>query len=740
MSTHSMVNLWQRNGWAERLMALLFALFVAAGNVQAGGVSVVDNVVANTSAYETNPTLGADRFGSLVVYTSQQVFGSVLGPGEIMIQRLQNGAAVGAPQNLSTGFTDDQLNDIYGDNIVFTAFENVGVGQIMLFQQGAAAAVPISTVGAVREAKIHGSIVVWIQGSPGATSAVLWDVNWLGSGLLPMVISGPTPPVSNLDVGDRFVVWDERVASNRDVVAYELSTGIKHSVAADPVAQERLPVTMGPWVVYESLTSTSSTDIIAKNLDTSEVRIIAQNGVQNRNPAIDGDFITYESNVTGNFDIYLYHIPTGQTHPLITGSGDQFLSNVMGGKVAYVDATPVNSLDIHVATFTYSDVIANAGPDQSAHPGMSVTLDGSGSTSPGGGTLSYQWSVVTRPAASVAEPMTPTAVQTSFVPDVPGNYELSLVVSATIGTTVVTSTPDTVVVSTVNTAPVAAAGPDQAVVQIGTLITLDGSASYDVDGDPISYQWQLFPPPGSKAVLKTDKTSPIATFTADVQGEYAAALVVYDPWSSSVDDRVSVSFTNLPPVANAGTNQTVYAGNTATLDGSNSSDPNGDPLTYRWSLVSLPEGSVATLGTPDSVSASLWADVTGTYVVSLVVNDGFVDSAPSNVSVMALTSVTQATQQTSQTMVTINSLSPTVFKNTNMQNALTNKIQAVLADIQAGRYADALNKLQNDVIRKTDGCATGGAPDATDWIKTCSAQAMVHPMLQQLVALLKTLI
>ena len=62
--------------------------------------------------------------------------------------------------------------------------------------------------------------------------------------------------------------------------------------------------------------------------------------------------------------------------------------------------------------------------------------------------------------------------------------------------------PSTVVVSTTNTPPVASAGPNQNVTQIGATIQLDGSQSYDLDGDPLTYHWSLVSiPTGSKTVL-----------------------------------------------------------------------------------------------------------------------------------------------------------------------------------------------------------------------------------------------
>jgi hypothetical protein len=277
---------------------------------------------------------------------------------------------------------------------------------------------------------------------------------------------------------------------------------------------------------------------------------------------------------------------------------------------------------------------ANAGADETAAVGLPIALDGSASDSPTGIPVSYQWTLSEKPAGSTASLTNPTSVRPSFTPDVAGSYTATLVVQAN----GVSSPPDAVVVTAVtgNVAPRANAGPDASAAPARP-ITLDGSASRDPNNTAVTYSWRIVEqPPGSHPTL-TNATSAKPTFTADVTGRYVIALVCSDGTLTSTVDQVViiVATGNLPPVANAGPDQTVTTGQLVTLNGTGSTDPNGDPVTYSWCLRGRPEGSTATLSGANTAHPTFTPDVAGSYVLCLTVNDGQAGSASDSVVIEA---------------------------------------------------------------------------------------------------------
>jgi hypothetical protein len=276
--------------------------------------------------------------------------------------------------------------------------------------------------------------------------------------------------------------------------------------------------------------------------------------------------------------------------------------------------------------------VADAGASRTVSVGSAVTLDGSASRDPGGAALSYSWALVSRPSGSNAVLSSTTSVSPSFTADVAGSYGVSLVV----GNGSASSSAVQVTLSAVitNAAPTARAGSNQSVLA-GTTVQLDGTASTDPEGQTLTHTWTLvLKPDGSQAVL-SDSASPRPTFVADLVGPYTLALSVNDGALSSVTSLVFVTaaLDNIAPVARTGADQQTIPGARVTLNGSASSDANADVLSYRWALSSRPAGSAAALSDADMPISDFVPDIVGSYVATLVVSDGVLDSAPVSVTV-----------------------------------------------------------------------------------------------------------
>ena len=339
----------------------------------------------------------------------------------------------------------------------------------------------------------------------------------------------------------------------------------------------------------------------------------------------DGDGLTYAWSLAS--------VPAGSAAMLSNAAAVKptFVVDLPGTYVAQliVNDGKMDSAPDSVSISTDNSApVAAAGADQSVLVGDTVTLDGSGSHDADGDGLTYVWSLASVPAGSAAMLSNAAAVKPTFVVDLPGTYVAQLIVNDGM----VGSAPDSVSISTDNSAPVAAAGADQSVL-VGDTVTLDGSGSHDADGDGLTYAWSLASVPAGSAAMLSNAAAVKPTFVVDLPGTYVAQLVVNDGMVGSAPDSVSISTDNSAPVAAAGADQSVLVGDTVTLDGSGSHDADGDGLTYAWSLASVPAGSAATLSNATTVNPAFVADLPGTYVAQLIVNDGMVGSAPDTVSV-----------------------------------------------------------------------------------------------------------
>ena len=276
---------------------------------------------------------------------------------------------------------------------------------------------------------------------------------------------------------------------------------------------------------------------------------------------------------------------------------------------------------------------AEAGPDQTVALNATARLDGSASSDPDGDPLTYQWTLSTKPAGSAATLSGPTAVNPTFVVDKPGTFVASL----TVKDGALMSPPDTVTITTANSAPVAEAGADQT-VKVGTTVQLDGSGSSDVDGNALTYRWELTSRPTGSTAALTGPTSVNPTFPIDKPGTYSVDLIVNDAQLDSEADVVLITTENSAPVAEAGADQSVLVNTTVQLDGSGSTDIDGDALSYTWALVTKPTGSQATLSDLTAIKPTFTVDKLGTYIAQLIVHDPLSDSAPDTVTITTLNS------------------------------------------------------------------------------------------------------
>jgi hypothetical protein len=174
----------------------------------------------------------------------------------------------------------------------------------------------------------------------------------------------------------------------------------------------------------------------------------------------------------------------------------------------------------------------------------------------------------------------------------------------------------------------------------GEMVQLDGTTSSSSDNRQLNYYWTLVSKPeGSNAQLSNPSSS-VPSFIADQFGEYVVSLKVDNGTKSSETVTLTIPVSNQQPIAHAGSDQTRCRGSLIRLNGSGSTDANGDMLSYVWEWVQKPEGSNALLSSPHEVNPTFSADLEGNYTLGLTVSDKYTSSIADFVQITVTTNQT----------------------------------------------------------------------------------------------------
>lgn len=609
--------------------------FTSNSIAQWAGTNIATTYVSSTSLTATIPATNLATAGtySITVHNSD----TNLTSNSVTFTVSAKGPAISAltPSSItagSAGFTLRVSGTGYASGSVIN-WNGTALTTTYLNSSQLSASIPASLIAASGTI----SITVTTPGTNGGTSSAQpFNINAplpAITSMTPVNVTAGTPGITLTVNGANFVSNSTvRIGSTDETTTFISPTQLAASIPASALTSAgTLSVTVNNPAPGGGLSNAFSLNVAANPGNRAPVANAgpAQTVAVGSTVHLDG---SKSSDQDGNSLTYLWSIvsvPSGSLAALSSTAGVQptFIADTAGNYVFQLvvnDGTSNSTASLVTISTTNSAPVANAGPDQTVQFGATVQLDGRSSTDVDGNLLTYSWTLISAPAGSAATLSGPTTARPTFVIDRPGNYVAQLVVSDG----ALSSAPGTITVSTVNSLPVASAGSSQTVA-IGSTVHLDGSNSYDVDGNLLLYRWSILSvPAGSNAALSSI-TDIRPTITADRAGLYVVQLIVNDGTGDSVPSIMTVSTVNTPPVANAGLDQAITAGSAVQLDGSRSTDADGNLLSYRWALISRPAGSAAAVQNANSVRASFTSDVAGTYVAELIVNDGQVDSAPS---------------------------------------------------------------------------------------------------------------
>src|SRR5262249_7642468 len=132
---------------------------------------------------------------------------------------------------------------------------------------------------------------------------------------------------------------------------------------------------------------------------------------------------------------------------------------------------------------------------------------------------------------------------------------------------------------------------------------------------------------GVTTVTATNPGGQTGSIAFRVKGVEICGNQIDEDCDGQINDLDVCVSVNHEPSANAGVDQTAPVGTTVHLDGTASSDPDGNTLSFQWTFFAVPPGSTTTMTGANTSTPSFRLDKAGNYTVQLIVSDGHSSSA-----------------------------------------------------------------------------------------------------------------
>lgn len=404
--------------------------------------------------------------------------------------------------------------------------------------------------------------------------------------------------------------------------AWQQTGGPTVSLTSSTAAQPAFTAPATPTTLTFTLRVTDSRGLISAAADSVSITVrdsaITNAALTSNSPTTLGQTTTLTATATGSNLTYVWNFGDGSpatpggatiTH-IFAGEGTFNPSvTIANGFDSTTRNTPVNITNVAPQ--------ANAGIDQNALVGGSVTLNGAGSSDPDGHLpLSYSWLQTGGPTVALSSSTSATPSFTA--PALPTTLSFALTVTDARGKSSPGADSVTIYVGDVPISGLTAnhSGP----VVAGQSVSFNANAA----GTNITYQWSFGDGASGSGQNPNHTYSSAGVYTAIVTATNGAG-------SASASTLVGVG--SLPPAANAGNEQVALVGAPVTLDGTGSSDPgNNVPLIYRWRQLSGPAVTLSSgaVAQPTFTAPAAPATLTFRLVVTNTVGLG---SAPDDVTV-----------------------------------------------------------------------------------------------------------